>query len=110
MKVLYASLVLSLGLAGCAAPPKIDRKTVYEGNTSPLKYRHVSGAPYRRNATVEVMGAVAGGLGHAAGQAAAGVPTASINTNEAAQAGIQGMPKPPAQRAVDCKSPSGAQP
>lgn len=110
MKVPSALLVLSLGLAGCAAPPKIDKSTRYEGNVSPLKYQHVSGAPFRRNATAEVMGAVAGGLGNAAGQAAAGAPMASINTTQAAQAGIQGMPKPPAPRAVDCKSPSGGQP
>jgi hypothetical protein len=85
MKQICAAVLVAM-LGACAAPPVIDRNTRYEGNVSPLEYKHVTGAPIRRNATAEMAGAVAGGVGYAAGGAAVGAP---INTSQATQAGVQ---------------------
>jgi hypothetical protein len=83
---LWCAAALAAVLCGCAAPPKVDRNTPYEGNVSPLEYRHVSGAPVRRNATAEVIGAAAGGVGYAAGGAAMGAP---VDTTQATQYAVQ---------------------
>jgi hypothetical protein len=109
MKPIAAAL-LAATLGACAMPPRIDRTTPYEGNVSPVEYRHVSGAPMRRNATAEVVGAAAGGVGYAAGGAALGAPVSTTQaTQYAVQAGAQSAARTPPGTPA-CAPRAGAQP
>jgi len=110
MKQIAAALLAAM-LGACATPPRIDHSTPYEGNVSPLEYRHVSGAPVRRNATAEAVTAVAGGVGYAAGGAALGAPgNATQATQYAVQAAAQNAPRAPGSAPACPPRAPGTQP